>query len=170
MKTSIVVLLNVAFAMLLSAQTVSIPAGDPDVFAAFLRMNHAIGNGTGATGSSSDTVTAANSSGVPAAHAGWRQELGISDADFSKIEPVYLSLKNQLDSLRSDALAYATTAAAGVDPAVLASFRTRELSSINSAATVLKSQLTSTGSAALFAFIDGRFRAAVTRAPIGKAR
>jgi hypothetical protein len=165
-------LLALAIGLSLSGQSVPVPANDPDVFAAFLRMHHAIVSGTETTGSSSGKVDGVKA-GVPAAPSfskGWQQDIGISDADFSKIEPAYLALKDQLDNLRSEAAASATAHTSSADSAILRNFRGREVALINSTKADLRSRLSPAGSAALFSFIDGRFRAAVTRIAIGNSR
>jgi hypothetical protein len=65
---------------LLYAQS-TISPGDPDVFAAFLRMHHAMVTSSGQT-SATEASGHATISGVKV----WQQDLGVTDADFGKID------------------------------------------------------------------------------------
>jgi hypothetical protein len=149
----------------LQGQSSAILPGDPDVFAAFLRMHHAVVSSVGQTG------TAADSSGTPAIPPAmaWQRDLGISDADFGKIDAFYVQLKSQIDALRSEAISYASEHSTNADSAILNSFHDREVAMITAAAANLRRQLSAAGATSLFGFIDGRFRASVSRTPIRKA-
>src|SRR5713226_9285186 len=109
MKTTFALfLIPMALAAQLDGQPVRIPSGDPDVFAAFLRMHHAIVSTTEATGSSANTGSApsAGLTSAPPSSGAWQRDLGIRDADFSKIEPAYLALKARVDEIKAAAAAY----------------------------------------------------------------
>ena len=149
-----------------------IPENDPDVFAAFLQMHHAIVSGTEGTGSSTGNAVGATADtpSAPSLSKGWQQEIGISDADFAQIEPTFVTLKGQLASLKAETASYVAAHLGNAELSALESFRQREITLLNNSKSSLTSRLSPAGAAALFSFIDGRFRAALTRRPVGNSK
>jgi hypothetical protein len=163
--------------MVCAQRLVPVPPGDPGVFLAFLRTNHAIINDSRSDVKDAPTVMSgagtfggaviSGPSPKPGVSEGWQHDIGIGDADFAKIDSVYAVLQAQLDALRSEEASYADTHRSKGDLSVLAEFNDRERALTLSAASTLRARMSPTGAAALFEFVDGKFRASFRRIRLG---
>jgi hypothetical protein len=175
LNTSVKMSLRLAVGMMLIAsssfaQSSAIPVSDPDVFAAFLRMHHSIVSTSGGGGSNSSGPSANSAQPAPPSSLGWQKHLGLSDADFAKLDVVYSDLNRRVNGVRAEALQYASTHPSSADSTVLMKFRDRELVAVKDGIAALRSQLSIQGANSLFAIIDGEFRASVTRTSVGQAK
>lgn len=133
------------------------PPGDPDVFGIFLRLSDVdfqlIQKLKG-----TDPQSAQTTERVAAAR------LKLSLTDYAVIEPVYQSMKNQLDALSSEVSAY-TNHGKRMNPdwKLMEQFEDRRKQILNSGVRSLQASMTPQGWTALRAYVDGEFRMSIRR-------
>ena len=152
-------LLSLVWASSLSGQSGSSPEpGDPAVFYLFLRHVDGLAAAIRAAASQSPGEADASRSGAAAS-------IGVSVADFSKIDPVYQQLIIALDAINTDANGYRDELIATgkrADPATMKSFTDRRNAAIQNASNNLAVAISGSGWAAVSAYVEGPFRHSIT--------
>lgn len=134
------------------------PVGDPVIFLMFLRYHASMVDQI-------ENMDHGRGSSLSLRHSA-ALALKLTGADFDRINPAYIALKSELDALDAEGIAYRDEVIGGrrmLDIKVLQRFETRRRDAIMRARTQLQNSLSQQGWDVLAAYIDGEFRAGVTR-------
>lgn len=138
------------------------PVGDNAVFYMFLRYQNSL---------LQDIQAATDPAAGLARQQTAVQSLGLSVADFNKINPVYQALAAALQAVDTDANAYRDAVASGskaVDPATIKQFSSRRDQAVSNARAQLQQAVTPAGWQALQNFVEGKFRQSIVRRSVGQ--